>query len=281
MAKLHTDASPSLTRSVLSHLGLGLAGLLFLLPFLWLVLTSLKTTDDIFVYPVVWWPSSLQWSNYWEALQAIPFIRYTLNTLLLCVLAVIGQMISSPLVAYGLARLRFPGRNLIFFIMMGTMMLPYQVTMVPVYVLFNKLDMVDSYWPIILQNLFAIPFYVFLMRQFFMTIPHELTESAKIDGASEFRTYWRVILPLALPAFYSVALFAFLNEWKDFIGPLIYLNDPSRWTLSIGLRSFIGENQVDWGLLMAAATMFTVPIVVLYFFVQKRFIQGISMTGMK
>jgi multiple sugar transport system permease protein len=270
------------TRSaVLSHLMLALAGLLFLLPFVWLVLTSLKTTEEIFKVPIDWWPDTFQWSNYALAVQRIPFVRYTLNTLFLCVLAVLGQAVSSPLVAYGLSRLQFRGRDTIFFIMMGSMMLPYQVTMIPVYVLFNKMNLVDSYWPIILQNLFAIPFYVFLMRQFFLTIPYELTESAKIDGASEFRIYWQVILPLAKPALYSVALFAFLNEWKDFLGPLIYLNDPEKWTLSIGLRAFIGEIKVDWGLLMAAATMFTVPIIVLYFFVQKKFIQGISLTGFK
>lgn len=266
---------------VLPHVGLALAGLMFLLPFVWLVLTSLKTVDDIFRFPIVWWPETIRWSNYADALKAIPFLRYTWNTAMLCALAVIGQVVSSPLAAYGFARLQFKGRDTLFFIMMGSMMLPYQVTMVPVYVLFNKLNLVDSYWPIILQNLFAIPFYVFLMRQFFMSIPYELTEAAKIDGASELRIYWQVIVPLAMPAIYSVALFAFLNEWKDFLGPLLYLNDPDKWTLSIGLRAFIGENKVDWGLLMAAATMFTVPIVVLYFFVQKKFIQGISLTGFK
>jgi multiple sugar transport system permease protein len=266
---------------ILPHAGLALAGLLFLLPFVWLVLTSLKTVDDIFRFPIVWWPETIRWSNYTDALKAIPFMRYTANTAMLCVLAVIGQVVSSPLAAYGFSRLQFKGRDTLFFIMMGSMMLPYQVTMVPVYVLFNKMNLVDSYWPIILQNLFAIPFYVFLMRQFFLSIPYELTEAAKIDGASELRIYWQVIVPLAMPAIYSVALFAFLNEWKDFLGPLLYLNDPELWTLSIGLRAFIGENKVDWGLLMAAATMFTVPIVALYFFVQKKFIQGISLTGFK
>jgi len=273
--------SRTLRTTVIPHLLLGLVGLLFLLPFVWLVLTSLKTTEDIFEFPIDWWPDTFQWSNYVLAVQAIPFLRYTLNTLFLCALAVFGQVVSSPLVAYGMSRLQFKGRDTMFLIMIGSMMLPYQVTMVPVYVLFNKMNLVDSYWPIILQNLFAIPFYVFLMRQFFLTIPYELTESAKIDGASELRIYLQIILPLAKPALYSVALFAFLNEWKDFLGPLIYLNSPEKWTLSIGLRAFIGENKVDWGLLMAAATMFTVPIVVLYFFVQKKFIQGISLTGFK
>ncbi|MFD0868739.1 Inner membrane ABC transporter permease protein ycjP [Chlamydia abortus] len=275
------SAARSIRTSLVPHLGLALVGLLFLLPFVWLVLTSVKSEEEIFSLPVVWWPSTFEWLNYSNAVQAIPFLRYTLNTLFLCALAVIGQLISAPLAAYGFSRLQFRGRNLMFFIMMGSMMLPYQVTMIPVYVLFNKLNMVDTYWPIILQNLFGIPFYIFLMRQFFLTIPYELTESAKIDGASEFRIYWQIIMPLAKPALYSVALFAFLNEWKDFLGPLIYLNDPDKWTLSVGLRAFIGEHKVSWGLLMASATMFTVPIVVLYFFVQKKFIQGISLTGLK
>ena len=268
-------------KSVLPHLLLGIVGILFLLPFYWLMLTSVKTADDIFAIPTVWFPTKFEWSNYAGAVQTIPFLRYTMNTVFLCILAVIGQLFSAPLVAYGLSRLRFKGRNFIFLVMMATMILPAQATMVPVYVMFNKFNMVDSYWPIILPNLFGIPFYIFLLRQFFMSIPYEISESAKIDGASEFRMYWQIIIPLARPALYSVALFAFLNEWRDFLGPLLYLNDPKMWTLSIGLRAFIGEYKVSWGPLMAASALFTVPIIVLYFFVQRRFIQGITLTGFK
>jgi len=270
-----------LRETVIPHLLLGLVGLLFLFPFAWLALTSIKTEYEIFKVPIVWWPTEFQWSNYSLAVTTIPFLRYTLNTLLICVLAIAGQLISSPLVAYGLSRIHFKGRDFIFLVMMATMILPYQVTMIPLYVLFNNLGMLDSYWPLVLPAFFGSAFYIFLLRQFFMNIPYELTESAKMDGASEFRIYWQMILPLAKPAVFTVALFQFLGSWGDFLGPLLYLNSEEKWTLSIGLRSFIGEYDVSWGLLMAASTIFTVPIIVMYFFVQKTFIQGISMTGFK
>jgi multiple sugar transport system permease protein len=265
----------------LPHFGLIAVGLLFLGPFAWLVLTSLKTPSEIFAVPTVWIPEKLQWSNYVDATQMIPFVRYTLNTLYICFFSIVGQLIASPLVAYALARMKFKGRNFIFFLMMGTMILPFQVTMIPLYVLFNKMEMINTYWPLILPNFFGSAFYIFMLRQFFLSIPFELTESAKIDGASEFRIYWQIILPLSKPALYTVALFTFLGTWGDFLGPLIYLNDPEKWTLSIGLRSFIGEYDVEWGMLMAASTLFTVPIIVLYFFVQRQFIQGITLTGFK
>lgn len=268
-------------KSLFSHIGLVLVGLLFLAPFAWLVLTSVKSSDEIFAIPTVWWPEVLRWENYANAIQKIPFIRYTWNTVIICFFSILGQLLSAPLVAYALARMKFKGRNLIFFVMMGTMILPFQVTMIPVYVMFNKLGMIDTYLPLTLPNFFGSAFYIFMLRQFFLSIPFELTEAAKIDGASEFRIYWQIILPLSRPALYTVALFTFLGSWGDFLGPLIYLNDPEKWTLSVGLRSFIGEHDVEWGMLMAASTLFTVPIVALYFFVQKQFIQGITLTGFK
>lgn len=270
-----------LRSQVIPHALLAVVGLAFLAPFLWLVLTSLKSDSEIFHIPTIWIPHQLQWSNYSQAVSTIPFLRYTFNTLFVCALSIAGQLITSPLVAYGLSRIHFRGRNTLFMIMMATMILPYQVTMVPVYVMYNHWNMVDSYWPLILPNFFGSAFYIFLLRQFFMNIPWELTESAKMDGASEFRIYSTIILPLAKPAMWSVALFTFLHQWGDFLGPLLYLNDPDSWTLSIGLRAFIGEYKVAWGLLMAASTIFTVPIIVLYFFVQRQFIQGITMTGFK
>lgn len=281
MSKRRKSVANVMRKSFLPHLGLILVGLLFLGPFAWLVLTSLKTKSEIFAIPIVWVPETIQWSNYVDATQMIPFVRYTLNTLFICFFSILGQLIASPLVAYALARMKFKGRNFIFFLMMGTMILPFQVTMIPLYVLFNKMGMLDTYWPLILPNFFGSAFYIFMLRQFFLSIPFELTESAKIDGASEFRIYWQIILPLSRPALYTVALFTFLASWGDFLGPLIYLNDPEKWTLSVGLRSFIGEYTVEWGMLMAASTLFTVPIIVLYFFVQRQFIQGITLTGFK
>jgi len=270
-------------QKLIAHLILVVVGILFLMPFVWLVITSFKTDEEIFVVPVRWWPSEMQWSNYVNAVQAIPFFRYTFNTIWIAFLCVTGVVLIAPFVAYGFARIDFKGRNALFLVMMSTLMLPFQVTMIPIYVMFNKIDLVDSYWPIVLSSWFGtgIAYYIFLMRQFFMGIPHELTESAKIDGASEFRIYAQIMLPLSKPAVLTVGLFTFLGAWGDFQGPLIYLNDPDKWTLSIGLKQYIRENNVAWGQLMAASTLFTLPIVILYFFVQKKFIEGISITGLK
>jgi multiple sugar transport system permease protein len=267
--------------SILKHLALGLAGLCFLGPFAYLLLTSVKTMDDIFAVPFVWWPKVFFWENYSNAVSAIPFFKYTLNTLLVSLLCVLGEVIAAPLTAYGLARIPFKGRNLIFIVMLGTIMLPSQSTMIPLYVLFNKMNLVNTFWPLILPAFFGAAYYIFLLRQFFMGIPQEITESAKIDGASEFRIYWQMILPLSRPAIFTVGLLVFLSSWKDYQLPLIYLNEPDKWTLSVGLKAFIGEYNIEWGMLMAAAALFTVPIVILYFFVQKVFIQGITMTGTK
>ena len=268
-------------RSAVKHFFLMLAGIFFLGPFLYLLLTSVKSIDDIFAVPFVWWPEHVFWSNYSNAVNAIPFLQYTLNTLFVSVLCVVGELFAAPLVAYGFARIPFKGRNVLFMVMMGTIMLPTQSTMIPLYVLFNKMNLVNTYWPLILPAYFGAAYYIFLLRQFFMGIPQEITESAKIDGASEFRIYSQMVLPLSKPALFTVGLLVFLSSWKDYQMPLIYLNDPAKWTLSVGLKAFIGEYNIEWGMLMAAAALFTIPIVILYFFVQRVFIQGITMTGTK
>jgi multiple sugar transport system permease protein len=270
-----------IARSVMKHAVLCLAGILFLGPFAYLLLTSVKSIDDIFAVPFVWWPKKLYFENYSNAVHAIPFLQYTFNTLFVSLMCVLGELIAAPLTAYGLARIPFKGRNMIFMVMMGTIMLPTQSTMVPLYILYNKMNMVNTYWPLILPAFFGAAYYIFLLRQFFMGIPWEITESAKIDGASEFRIYTRMVLPLSIPALFTVGLLVFLSSWKDYQLPLIYLNDPNKWTLSVGLKAFIGEHNVEWGMLMAAAALFTIPIIILYFFVQKVFIQGITLTGSK
>jgi multiple sugar transport system permease protein len=273
----------AVSKSMVSHLILIMVGLLFLIPFAWLFLTSFKTEDEIFVIPIQWLPSRLQWDNYINAVMMIPFVKYTWNTILISFLSVLGVVVLSPIVAYGFSRIDFKGRNALFMLMLSTLMLPAQVTMIPLYVMFNKMDMLNSYWPLVLTTWFGtgMAYNVFMVRQFFNGIPYELSESAKIDGASEFRIYSQIILPLAKPAILTIGLFTFLFAWGDFQGPLIYLNDQEKWTLSIGLKQFIRENRVAWGPLMAAATLFTIPIIALYFFVQKKFIEGITITGMK
>ncbi|CAM3717521.1 ABC transporter permease subunit [Alicyclobacillus pomorum] len=268
-------------RRILPHVPLVLVGILFLMPFAWLVVTSVETDQEIFSSHPVFFPHVLQWSNYAQAVQDFPFLQYTYNTLYIAFFSIIGQVISCPLVAYSFSRLRYPGRTFLFFLMMSTMILPSQVTMVPVYVMWNKMGLINTFWPLIIPHFFGSAMYIFLLRQFFMSIPFELSEAAKIDGASEFRIFTQIMIPLAKPAMYTVILFQFLASWSDFMGPLIYLNDPTKWTLSIGLQSFIGDHSVQWGLLMAASTLFTLPIIVLYFFVQRRFIQGITLTGIK
>lgn len=280
-AKRRRSIKRSIRETWIPHLILGVVGLLFLLPFVWTVLTSLKTQEEIFAIPIVWIPEHFQWSNYVEAVNMIPFFRYLWNTVLVAGVSVIGVVLICPLVAYGFSRIQFKGRNTLFYFMLATLMLPYQVTLIPLYVLYNNLGLLDSFWPLWLGTWFGMATNVFMVRQFFMNLPYELSESAKIDGASEFRIYSQIILPLARPAVMTIGLLTFLASWGDFMGPLIYLNSPENWTLSIGLKGYIGETKVAWEQLMAASTLFTVPIVVLYFFVQKQFIEGIALTGFK
>jgi len=220
-------------------------------------------------------------NNYPSGLTFIPFARYLLNTLLICALVVLGTILSCSLVAYGLTRIRWRGRNALFYLVIGTMMLPFQVTMVPMFVVFAKLGWVDTFLPLTVPAFFGNAFFIFLLRQFFLTIPPELTDAARIDGCSEIDIYRRVVLPLAKPALATVGLFAFMNTWNDYIGPLIYLSDASRYTLSLGLATFSSQYGSYPGMLMAVTTVMTVPIIILFFLAQRTFIQGITLTGIK
>ncbi|MBX7254863.1 MAG: carbohydrate ABC transporter permease [Candidatus Hydrogenedentes bacterium] len=226
-------------------------------------------------------PNPVKWSNYYDAVHTVPLGTYLKNTLILCACVVAGTVASSAVVAYGFARLRFPGRNLLFMLMIGTMALPSQVTMIPVFALFRSLGWYGTYLPLVVPSLFGSAFYIFLMRQFFQTIPEELSEAARIDGAGEWRVFWQIMLPLAKPAMATCALFQFLGTWNDYFGPLLYINDPSRYTLAYGLEQFMSSYGGEWTQLMAAATIFTLPIVILFFLTQRTFIQGIATTGGK
>jgi multiple sugar transport system permease protein len=203
------------------------------------------------------------------------------NTLVIAGLTVAGTVASSAIVAYGFARLRWPGRNLIFLIYLSTIMLPFQVTMIPLYVLFKTLGWTGTILPLVVPAFFGNVFYVFLLRQFYMTIPLELSEAARVDGSSELRTFWSIILPLTKPALIAVALFTFLASYKDFLGPLIYLNNQEQWTISLGLNMFKNQYGAQWQLMMAASTVALLPIIVLFFFAQRTFVEGITMTGVK
>ncbi len=252
-----------------------------MIPFFWMLSTSLKPDVQIFKWPPVWIPSPVQWSNYVDAVTTIPFFQYVWNTLIICGLAMLGVFLASPPVAYSFSRLRWVGRDFLFMLTIATMMVPYQVTMIPVFLIWANLGFINTFVPLILPHWLGTPFYIFLLRQFFLSIPFELSDAAKIDGANELGIYSRIILPLAKPALATVLVFEFLARWRGFIGPLIYLNDQKKYTISLGLQMYQQENYTEWSQLMAASILLTLPVILLYFFAQRTFIQGITMTGIK
>lgn len=253
----------------------------FLAPLAVMVTTAFKTPQDVFHSPPQFLPSHWVTANFRQAVSSMPFFRYLGNTALLVVANVAGTLFSCPLVAYALAKLRWRGRNIVLGTVLATMMLPAQVTFLPVYLLWNKLGAFGTFWPLIIPQFLGTPFYIFLLRQFFTGVPDSLREAARIDGASELRTYVRIMLPQAKPALATVAVFQFVATWTDFFLPLIYLNDNSKYTLSIGLYSFFGQHGVAWGPLMAACLYFTIPAVIVFMAAQRYFVRGISITGMK
>lgn len=254
---------------------------LFLLPLFWMISSSLKPNYQVLEFPPRWLPFPVQWSNYPEALTYVPFGRYALNTLLISVLTILGHVSSCTIVAYGFARLRAPGKDVLFVVLLATMMLPYPVTMIPVYIGFNALGWINTIWPLVVPAFFGNPFYIFLLRQFFMTIPRDLEEAAQIDGASTLQTIWYVLLPVMRPAIATVAVFGFQAAWTDFLQPLIYLHDQSKYTISLGLGFFRSSYDVRWSYLMAASFVTMLPMVIVFFLAQKSFIEGIALTGIK
>jgi len=252
-------------------------------PFFWMISTSLKKQWDVYQFPPVWIPSPPQWQNYSQALTVYPFQTYLLNTLTIVLFTVTGTLLSCSLAAYGFARLRAPGRDVIFVVLLGTMMLLYTVTMIPVFMLFNRLHWVDTFKPLIVPSFFGSAFYIFLLRQFFLSIPRELEDAARIDGCSPLMSYWRIVLPLSKPALATVAIFTFMDSWNDFLGPLIYLSDESHRTLALALAYFQGSARIgpQMHLMMAVAFVILIPPLLLFFFAQRLFIQGIVFTGVK
>lgn len=261
-----------------------------LMPLVWMLSSSLKTDSQIFppesqrtgaALLAHLLPHPIHWSNYPQALQMIPFGVYLRNTLFLCLVNVLGAVFSSAMVAYGFARIEFKGKQPLFLLMIATMVLPGQVTMIPVFALFRWLGWYGTYLPLTVPAFFGSPFYIFLLTQFYRTLPEELSEAARVDGAGEWRIFRQIILPLSKPALATCALFQFLGTWNDFFGPLLYVNDASRYTLAYGLQQFLSNHGGEWAQLMAAATLFTLPVIVLFFFAQRTFIQGIATTGGK
>jgi multiple sugar transport system permease protein len=276
-------------KTVASHLALVVLSLIFVMPFLWMLTTSVKPIQETMTSPPKWIPSQFLWHNYPDAitygskqLGYIPFLVYARNTLIITILSVIGAVFSNAVVAYSFARLKWPGRDLFFGVTLATMMIPFPVLMVPTFTLFKTLGWVGSFKPLWVPAFFASAFSIFLLRQFFKTIPNELSEAAKIDGASEIQIFTDVIVPLAKPALAVVALFTFMGTWNDFLGPLIYLVDQHTFTLSLGLQAYQTQHGgTPWNLLMAASVLVILPIIVVFFFAQKLFIQGIATSGLK
>jgi multiple sugar transport system permease protein len=255
---------------------------LMTLPFIWLATSSLKDPSKIWLFPPQWIPDPFRWANYRESLTSMPFHLFLRNTLTVVVFDELGILLTSSLCAYGFARLRFRGRDTVFMVLLASMMLPWAVTMIPRYIMFKNLGWLDTLAPLIVPNWFGGGmFNIFLLRQFFRTIPGELTDAGRIDGCGEFTIFWRLVLPLAKPALITVAIFTFLNSWNDFMGPLIYLNSPDNRTLSLGLASFRDLYTTQWHYLMAASTAVTLPVIAIFFAAQRYFVQGIVLTGLK
>ena len=268
-------------RNAIIYVVLIVGAVFFLTPFAWMVSTSLKADEQVFSIPPQWIPIPVMWSNYQRLLTEIPFLRYLGNTVFVTVLSVTFYVASSAVVAYGFAKLRFPGRETLFYCLLATMVLPPQVTLIPQFVMFQKLGWVGSFLPLIVPALTGSAFAVFLLRQFYTAIPGDISDSARIDGASEWQIFSRIVLPLSRPALATASLFIFIWTWTDFLNPLIYLTDDRLYTLAIGLQQLSSTRAAAWPLLMGGSLLMSLPIIVLFFFAQKTFIEGVSTGGLK
>jgi multiple sugar transport system permease protein len=287
--------SKQLGRQVVPRAVLILVCALFILPFYWMVVTALKTTQDLLAYPPLLWPTELAWSNFQEAVEYIPFFQYLRNTSVITVLTIVGSVISNPIIAYGFSRIDWPGRDKIFYIVLATVFIPFPVLIVALFDIFATLprpvldgwrlawesNWINTYLPLVVPMFFGNAFWIFLMRQFMLQIPTEISDAARIDGASEFRIFYQIVLPQALPAIGVISIFAGLHAWNDFLGPLIFLQEETKYTLSIGLTYFKSQRELQFSLLMAASTLVVLPVVALFLFFQRSFVEGISLGSIK
>jgi multiple sugar transport system permease protein len=255
-------------------------GVTFLIPLAWVISTSLKLPGEVFIQPIQWIPTEPRWSNYLEVFKQVPFEKFVFNSFYVTALGTLGAVVSSVMVGFALSRIRWPGRDVVFAVLLATLMLPGIVTLVPVFILFKQVQWVGTFYPLWVPSWFGGAFYIFLIRQYMMTLPGELDEAARIDGASNFRILWQVIAPLCGPAIASVAIFSFLAHYNDFIGPLIYISDNQMYTLPVGLLWIQGRFGNYWHLVMAASMMAITPIIILFFVAQRYFVQGIQFTGL-
>lgn len=276
-------SSSSIIWRTITYVLLGVGAIAMLFPLVWMVLTALKTNNEILAVGSDWFPKSPQWGNFWRAFTALPFGRWTLNTIIITVCTIVGALLSNTLVAYGFARFRTRENNLIFIIVLATMMLPSAVTMIPQFILFKDVGWVNTYLPLIVPTFFGNAFFIFLLRQFFRTIPKDFEEAARLDGLGPFGVLVRIVIPLTLPVLTTVTIFQFNGAWNEFMTPLIYLSDSDKYTLALGINFFKGgagiTEQPQWNYLMAAATISLIPSLALFFFGQKYFIEGISISS--
>jgi multiple sugar transport system permease protein len=284
-----------LGQQVVPRIVLFLVCALFILPFYWMVVTALKTREDLMTYPPVLWPSEFVWSNFRDAVEYIPFFQYLTNTSIITVLTIIGSVVSNPIIAYGFSRIDWPGRDQLFYVVLATVFIPYPVLIVALFDIFARLprpmlvdgsltfggNWINTYLPLVVPMFFGNAFWVFLMRQFLMQIPQEISDAARLDGASEFRIFYQIVLPQALPAIGVISIFAGLHAWNDFIGPLIFLLDDSKYTLALGLTFFQSQRELQFSLLMAASTLVVLPVVALFLLFQRAFVEGISLGSIK
>ena len=276
-----TVAQAERIEKVLGYASLIAVAVLLVLPLYWMLSTALKTPAQTFALPPEWIPSPIAWNNFVQVFQEVPFGRFILNSFILVALNIVGELFAVTLVAYGFARLRFPGRSVLFLLMLSTLMIPYHVTLVPRFIIFSRLGWINTYLPQFVPAFAGSSFLIFMVRQYMMSIPFDLDEAAYIDGANRFQVFWHIILPLSRPALVLVVVFTFVGVWNDFLQPLIYLNDPNLFTVSLGLSFFQDVRDTNWNLLMAGSLMASIPPLLLFFFAQRQLIGGISIEGLK
>lgn len=264
-----------------TYLALGIGAVILLIPFAWLLSTSVKPPSQVYVYPIKWIPQPFVWSNYADVFRTSPFARYLLNTAVFTAIGVFASLLGSSMAAYGFARFRFPGRGLMFAVMVGTMMVPVWTVIIPTYIFFVKIGWINTYLPILIPAFFATPFNTFLMRQYFLTIPVELEEAARVDGAGRLTVFLRIMLPIARPALVMVSIFGFFYYWNEFLLPLIYLQSDALLPVSVGVANFVSQQQQNYPLEMAAAGVALVPPILMFFVCQRWLIQGIVVSGVK
>lgn len=278
---LSSRSNQRLIGTIVTYMILFAGAIVLMIPLFWMLSTSIKPQDQIYTYPIVWIPREIVWENYPLVFELVAFARFLLNSTFLSVFGIIGNVIGSSLAAYGFARFRFPGQTTLFIVMLSTMMVPAWVTMIPTFIIFKELGWLNTYLPLLVPHFFAQPFYTFLLRQFFLGIPKEMDEAARIDGASTLHIFWQIYLPLSNAALITVAIFAFFFHWNELLMPLIYLQSQDKFPVALGIASFVSDQTQNFALMMAAALIAMAPLLIIFFFAQRLFIQGVVMTGVK